>query len=97
VVSDVGGTRLFTKGHGFGMGMAVVMEPADAMSVLVGGGLGSVGWPGGFGGWWRADPTDGSVMIFLTHNLVERDQFDQGVGMEVYSAIGTFQNLVATG
>lgn len=96
-LSDVGGVRLFNKGHGFGLGVAVVMEPGAAMPTLVGGGLGSVGWPGGFGGWWRADPTDGSVMVFLCHNMVERAQFENGIGLDVYGAMSTFQTLAAQG
>ena len=89
--SDVGGLQLFASGQGFGLGVAVVMEPESALPTICGGGVGSVGWPGGFGGWWRADPTDGSVMVFLTHNLVEREQFARGVGFGVYGAITKFQ------
>jgi hypothetical protein len=57
--------------------------------------VGSVGWPGGFGGWWRADRLDNSIMIFLAHNVVERHQFAQGVGFGVYGAITEFQSLAA--
>jgi CubicO group peptidase (beta-lactamase class C family) len=91
--SEVGGMRLFAAGHGFGLGVAVVLEPQHAEPTLVGGGKGAVGWPGGFGGWWRADASDGSVLIFLAHNIVERDQFAQGVGFGVYGAIAEFQTL----
>lgn len=94
--SDVGGMPLFAAGHGFGMGVAVVLEPDLAAPTVVGGHAGAVGWPGGFGGWWRADPVDGSVMIFLAHNLVEREQFARGIGFGVYEAITTFQSHVAT-
>jgi hypothetical protein len=57
--------------------------------------VGSVGWPGGFGGWWRADRLDNSIVIFLAHNVVERHQFAQGVGFGVYGAITEFQSLAA--
>jgi CubicO group peptidase (beta-lactamase class C family) len=93
--SDVGGLPLFAAGHGFGLGVAVVLEPQDAEPTLVGGGRGAVGWPGGFGGWWRADPANGSVLIFLAHNVVERDQFAKGVGFGVYGAIAEFQTLAS--
>ncbi|MEO8623689.1 MAG: serine hydrolase domain-containing protein, partial [bacterium] len=63
---EVVGMRLFTAGHGFGMGVAVVLEPEKALKTICAGGVGTVGWPGGFGGWWQADPTDNSVMVFLT-------------------------------
>jgi CubicO group peptidase (beta-lactamase class C family) len=93
--AEVGGMPLFARGHGFGMGVAVVLEPEEAAPTLCGGNLGSVGWPGGFGGWWRADRLDNSVMLFLAHNIVERHQFAQGIGFGVYGAITEFQRLAA--
>jgi CubicO group peptidase (beta-lactamase class C family) len=91
--SEVVGMPLFASGHGFGMGVAVVLEPEKALTLICGGGVGAVGWPGGFGGWWQADPRDNSVMIFLAHNIVEREQVNQGIGFGVYSAITKFQSL----
>jgi hypothetical protein len=88
---------LFAAGHGFGMGVAVVLEPEKALPALCGGGAGAVGWPGAFGGWWRADPNDNSVMVFLTHNMIERDQFENGIGLGVYGAITKFQALASAG
>jgi CubicO group peptidase (beta-lactamase class C family) len=93
--SEVGGMPLFAAGHGFGMGLAVVLEPDQALPTVCGGGVGAVGWPGGFGGWWQADPGDDSVLVFLTHNLIERDQFARGIGFGVYDAITRFQALAA--
>lgn len=93
--SDVGGMPLFAAGHGFGLGVAAVMEPEKAMSTVCGGGVGAVGWPGGFGGWWQADPNDGSVLIFLTHSMVEREQFGNGIGLGVYGAIMRFHAAAA--
>jgi CubicO group peptidase (beta-lactamase class C family) len=87
------GMRIFASGHGFGMGVAVVMEPDRADPIRCGGGAGSVGWPGAYGGWWQADPNDGSVLIFLAHNMVQLDQLAKGVGLGVWSAIGQFQAL----
>lgn len=77
-------------------GAAVVLEPEQALPTLCGGGAGAVGWPGGFGGWWQADPNDDSVLIFLAHNLVELDQLEQGIGLGVYRAITEFQALAST-
>jgi CubicO group peptidase (beta-lactamase class C family) len=91
--SEVVGLPLFAAGHGFGMGVAVVLEPEKALPTVCGGGVGAVGWPGGFGGWWQADPGDRSLLIFLTHNIVERDQFARGIGFGVYGAITKFQAL----
>jgi CubicO group peptidase (beta-lactamase class C family) len=91
--AEVVGMPLFAAGHGFGMGVAVVMEPQKALPTICGGGFGTVGWPGAFGGWWQADPSDKSVMIFLAHNMVERDQFENGIGFGVYGAITKFYKL----
>ena len=77
---------LFVAGHGFGMGVAVVLEPEKALPTLCGGGAGAVGWPGGFGGWWQADRNDNFVLIFLAHNMVERRQFEHGIGFGVFTA-----------
>ncbi len=93
--SEVGGMPLFAAGHGFGMGVAVVIEPEQALPSLCGGGVGAVGWPGGFGGWWQADPNDNFVLIFLAHNMVEPDQFAEGIGFVVYDAITQFQALAS--
>jgi CubicO group peptidase (beta-lactamase class C family) len=87
--------RVLDAGHGFGMGIAMVIDPAKARSRPCGGGAGAVGWPGGFGGWWRADPTDNSVLIFLAHNMVELEQLTKGIGLGVFSAIRQFQSLAA--
>jgi CubicO group peptidase (beta-lactamase class C family) len=91
--SEVGGMPLFATGHGYGMGVAVVLEPEKAMPTICGGGVGSVGWPGGFGGWWQADPNDNSVLIFLAHNIIELEQYAKGIGFEVFRAITAFQRL----
>ena len=93
--SEVAGLPLFAAGHGFGMGVAVVLEPEKAAPTLCGGGMGAVGWPGAFGGWWQTDPNDNSVLIFLAHNMVERDQFENGIGFGVYGAITQFQALAS--
>ncbi|HEV7277522.1 MAG TPA: serine hydrolase domain-containing protein [Devosiaceae bacterium] len=87
------GMPLFAAGHGFGHGVAVVMEPEHAAPTLCGGGVGAVGWPGAYGGWWQADPNDASVALLLTHNMVEPDQMALGIGLGIYAAIGQFQAL----
>lgn len=84
------GQPIFAKGHGYGMGVAVVMEPEHAEPSLCGGGLRAFGWPGAYGGWWRVDPSDRSIKIFLTHNMVEMEQLAAGIGIGVYEAIQRF-------
>jgi CubicO group peptidase (beta-lactamase class C family) len=82
---------LLNAGHGFGLGVAMVLDPMKAGPMPCGGGLGAVGWPGAFGGWWRADPNNNSVLIFLAHNLFELDQFLDGIGHGAFEAITQFQ------
>lgn len=95
--AEVGGMHLFARGHGFGLGVAVVLEPEQAAVTLCSGSRGTIGWPGAYGGWWQADPQEGSAAVFLTHNMVERDQLEAGVGLEVYEAIGLVHALSRAG
>ena len=63
----------FATGRGFGLGVSVVLE-TDANDLMRRAGVGTVGWPGAFGQWWQADPNDGSVLMFLAHNMVDLAQ-----------------------
>ena len=87
------GQKIFAEGHGYGMGVAVVMEPEKADLMRCRGGIGTIGWPGAYGGWWQADPNDRSVLIFLAHNMVELSQMVQGIGLGVWSAIADFHGI----
>jgi CubicO group peptidase (beta-lactamase class C family) len=87
------GQRIFAAGHGYGMGVAVVMEPEKADPLRCRGGVGTIGWPGAYGGWWQADPTDRSVLVFLSHSMVELQQMARGVGLGVWSAIASFHQV----
>jgi CubicO group peptidase (beta-lactamase class C family) len=89
------GQALFASGHGYGMGVAVVTEPDKADPMRGKGGVGTISWPGAYGGWWQADPTDGSVLIFLSHNMVDLSQLARGIGLGAWSAIGRFHALCA--
>jgi CubicO group peptidase (beta-lactamase class C family) len=86
---------ILNAGHGFGLGVAIVMDPVNAGPMPCGGGKGAVGWPGAFGGWWRADPEDNSVLLFLSLNMVVLEQMTQGIGLGVYAAIAKFQALAS--
>jgi CubicO group peptidase (beta-lactamase class C family) len=81
------------SGQGFGLGVAVVTDPARADVQRGKGGAGTVAWPGAYGGWWQADPTDGAVMIFLAQNALDFDKAAMGIGLGVYGAITTFHAL----
>jgi CubicO group peptidase (beta-lactamase class C family) len=89
------GQPLFAAGHGYGMGVAVVMEPGKADLLRCRGGVGTIGWPGAYGSWWQADPNDGSVLIFLAHSMVELHQMTRGIGLRVWSAIATFHEIAS--
>ena len=86
------GRKPFAVGRGFGLGVSVVLE-TDANDLMRRAGVGTVSWPGAFGGWWQADPNDGSVLIFLAHNMVDLAQMAKGIGLGVWAAIEAFQNL----
>jgi len=89
------GMPLFAAGHGYGMGVAVVMEPDTADSLRGRGGVGTVSWPGAYGGWWQADPSDHSVLIFLAHSMPELQQMASGIGLGVWSAVAKFHELAS--
>jgi CubicO group peptidase (beta-lactamase class C family) len=90
------GRPIFAEGHGYGMGVAVVLEPDKSDPRRCRGGVGTIGWPGAYGSWWQADPTSGSVLIFLTHNMVELQQMMRGIGRGVWDAIVEFHQLATT-
>jgi CubicO group peptidase (beta-lactamase class C family) len=89
------GRSVFAAGHGYGMGVAVVTEPDKADRLTCRGGVGTVGWPGAYGGWWQADPSDNSVLIFLAHNMLELQQMASGIGLGAWSAIAKFHELAS--
>jgi CubicO group peptidase (beta-lactamase class C family) len=84
------GQPIFAAGHGYGMGVAVVTDPETADPLRCRGGAGTIGWPGAYGSWWQADPNDRSVLIFLSHNMVDLQQMARGIGLGVWDAISRF-------
>jgi CubicO group peptidase (beta-lactamase class C family) len=88
------GYRPFARGRGFGLGVSVVLE-TDKADLFRRGSPGTVSWPGAFGGWWQADPEEGSVLIFLAHNMVDVGQMAKGIGLGVWAAIEKFQALAS--
>ena len=85
------GQKPFAVGRGFGLGVSVVLE-TDHTDFMRRGSVGTVSWPGAYGGWWQADPKQRSVFIFLAHNMVDLAQMANGVGLGVWAAIEQFQN-----
>ncbi|MEP6947791.1 MAG: serine hydrolase domain-containing protein [Ginsengibacter sp.] len=90
--SKLMGTSIFREYYGFGLGLAVVLKENKYGSIPCAGSIGSVGWPGAYGGWWSADPIKKAISIFLTHSMTELKQLAQGIGLELYEAIDIFSN-----
>lgn len=90
------GQRIFATGHGYGMGVAVVIDPETADPLRCRGTAGTVGWPGAYGSWWQADADARSVLIFLSHNMVELPQMARGIGLGVWDAISRFHRIATS-
>lgn len=88
--STLMGIPLFKEYYDFGLGLAVVRKENEYGAIPCSGSIGSVGWPGAYGGWWTADPIKKTVSIFLTHSMTVPEQLGQGIGLELYEAIDTF-------
>jgi CubicO group peptidase (beta-lactamase class C family) len=90
------GQRTFAVGRGFGLGVSVVLE-TDSADFMRRGSIGTVSWPGAYGGWWQADPKQRSVFVFLAHNMVDLAQMARGIGFGVWAAIEEFQTEAMAG
>ena len=86
------GLSMFKEHYGFGLGIAVVLKDSRYGSIPCAGSIGSVGWPGAYGGWWSADRVKKTISIFLTHSMTTPKLLAQGIGLEVYEAIDIFSN-----
>jgi hypothetical protein len=84
------GQKPFAVGLGFGLGVSVVLE-TDEADLRRRGSVGTVSWPGAYGGWWQADPRQRSKFIFLAHNMIDLEQMARGIGLGVWAAIEEFQ------
>jgi CubicO group peptidase (beta-lactamase class C family) len=57
----------FWVGSGFGLGVSVILDAAK--QAWMGAGTdGAYGWPGAFGTWWRVDPKEEMILIYLVQN-----------------------------
>jgi CubicO group peptidase (beta-lactamase class C family) len=59
----------FWIGRGFGLNLSVVTDPARSRQLFGPGGLGTFSWPGAYGTWWQADPSENLILIYLIQNL----------------------------
>ena len=59
----------FWIGRGFGLNLSVVTDPAKSRQLFGPGGAGTFSWPGAYGTWWQADPSNDTILIYLIQNL----------------------------
>ena len=90
--SKLMGTSIFQDNYGFGLGLAIASKETNYGSIPCSGSIGTVGWPGAYGGWWSADRKNKSISLFLTHSMTTPDQLAMGIGFELYEAIDIFSN-----
>ena len=60
----------FWAGQGFGLGLSVITD-AEKQAWMGPGTNGAFSWPGAFGTWWRADPAENMIMIYMIQNSME--------------------------
>jgi CubicO group peptidase (beta-lactamase class C family) len=87
----------FWGGQGFGLGLSVI-DDAEKQAWMGVGTNGSFGWPGAFGTWWRADPAENMVMLYLVQNAMPLEpgsaaQLATGQRMAAMAALPMFQGL----
>ncbi len=87
----------FWAGQGFGLGVSVVVDQ-DKQAWMGPGTNGAFGWPGAFGTWWRADPAENLIVIYLVQNSMPLEpesvsQLATGQRMAAAAALPMFQTL----
>ena len=86
----------FWAGQGFGLGLSVITE-VEKQAWMGQGTNGAFSWPGAFGTWWRADPAENMIMIYMIQNSMElgpeaASQLATGQRMAAAAALPAFQN-----
>jgi CubicO group peptidase (beta-lactamase class C family) len=87
----------FWGGQGFGLGVSVITD-AEKQAWMGVGTNGAFGWPGAFGTWWRADPAENMIMIYLVQNSMPLEpgsaaQLATGQRMAAQAALPMFQAI----
>jgi CubicO group peptidase (beta-lactamase class C family) len=88
----------FWFSQGFGLGVSMILDP-EKHAVMGAGSKGAFGWPGAFGTWWLADPTENLIAIYLIQDsmplgpeAVANIASRRGLGARL--ALPVFQKLV---
>ena len=55
-------------GRGFGLNLSVVTDPSKSAQLFGPGGPGTFSWPGAYGTWWQADPSNELILFYLIQN-----------------------------
>jgi CubicO group peptidase (beta-lactamase class C family) len=87
----------FWMAQGFGLGVSVILD-AEKQAWMGASSDGAFGWPGAFGTWWRGDPKENMVMLYLIQNSMPLEpeaasQLATGQRMAAQAALPMFQNL----
>ena len=87
----------FWMGQGFGLGVSVILD-AEKQAWMGAGANGAFGWPGAFGTWWRGDPANNMIMLYMIQNSISLEpeavgQLATGQRTEGQMALPAFQNL----
>lgn len=87
----------FWIGQGFGLGVSTTLDQ-EKQAWMGPGTNGSFGWPGAFGTWWRADPAENMIIIYLVQNSMPLEpesaaQLATGQRLAAAAALPMFQGL----
>ena len=87
----------FWLGQGFGLGVSMTLDQ-EKQAWMGPGTNGSFGWPGAFGTWWRADPAENMIIIYLVQNSMPLEpesaaQLATGQRLAAAAALPMFQGL----
>ena len=87
----------FWLGQGFGLGVSVTTDQ-EKQAWMGPGTNGAFGWPGAFGTWWRADPAENLIIIYLVQNSMPLEpesaaQLATGQRLAAAAALPMFQGL----
>lgn len=70
----------FWVGRSFGLNLSLVTDPAKSARLFGPGGPGTFSWPGAYGTWWQADPSNDLILIYLIQNFPDLTTMAAAVG-----------------
>ena len=87
----------FWLGQGFGLGLSIV-DDAEKQAWMGATANGAFSWPGAFGTWWRGDPANDMIIIYMIQNSMPLEpesasQLATGQRSEGQMALPMFLNM----